>query len=121
MAIGDVVTYKKLSASSFGKAVLVVATSTPGTTVHTAVTGTTNLDKLFLYAVNNHTAAVAVTVEFGAVTDPTNVWTKTISADDGPYLICPGFPLQNSLSVAVFAGTANKVSIYGEIWTVSAT
>ena len=35
-----------LSGSTNGKAILVAATATPGTTIHTAVAGTSSLDEM---------------------------------------------------------------------------
>lgn len=119
--MGDVVTYKKLSASTGGKGILIAATSASGTLCHTAVSGGTNFDKVFLYAVNNHTASVAITVHFGGSTDPNHVIVKTVTKDDGAYLLVPGFPLQSGSTVRVYAGFTNVVSIYGEIWAVTAS
>ncbi len=41
-----------LSGSTNGRLIKVVATATAGTLIHTAVTGTTNIDEIHLYAVN---------------------------------------------------------------------
>jgi hypothetical protein len=45
-----------LSGSTNGASVLVAATSTPGTTIHTAVSGTSSLDEIWLYADNSSSA-----------------------------------------------------------------
>ena len=121
MPVGDVVTYKKLSASTGGKAILISATTASGNLCHTATTVGTGMDKVFLYAVNNHTASVAVTCHFGGSTDPNHVIVKTVPKDDGAVLVVPGFPLQSGSTVRVYAAFASVVSVYGEIWTVTAS
>ena len=52
-----------LTGSTDGKLIKVVATSTAGTTIHTAEAS--NKDEVHLYAYNNHTADVKLTIEFG--------------------------------------------------------
>ena len=61
---------RKLSGSTDGLGILIAATATAGTLVHTAVAGTTagTFDRITLFAYNGHTAAVVLTVEFGGVT-----------------------------------------------------
>lgn len=121
MAVGDVVTYKKLSASTGGKGILITATTASGNLCHTATTVGTGMDKVFLYAVNNWSGSVATTCHFGGSTDPNHVIVKTIPNDDGAVLLVPGFPLQSGSTVRVYAATGSFVSIYGEVWTVSSS
>jgi hypothetical protein len=47
-----------LSGSTDGKAIKVVQTATAGTTIHTAVSGTSDIDEIWLYAVNSSASAV---------------------------------------------------------------
>ena len=61
------------SASTQGKAIKVAATATPGTTIHATGTSATIVDRLYLWAQNNHTADVVVTVECGGVASPDNL------------------------------------------------
>lgn len=107
----------KLSGSTSGKGIKVVATATLGTTIHTAVasTGTNTFDEIWLWAYNSHTAAVVLTVEFGGATSPDNIMKVTIPPGNGYELVVPGFILQNSLVVTAFAGTANVVTITGYV------
>ena len=65
-------TYSKelLSGSTNGKGILVAATATAGTLIHTAVSGSTDLDEIWLYAVNSSDADVKLTLEWGEATDP---------------------------------------------------
>ena len=108
-------TYSKelLSGSTQGKGVLVVATSTAGTTIHTAVAGTTDVDEIWLYAVNAHTADIKLTLEWGEATEPTGNIEITVPSEAGLMLLTPGLLLQNGLVVKAFAGTASEVVIHG--------
>ena len=65
-------TYSKelLSGSTQGKGILVAATATAGTTIHTAVAGTTDIDEIWLYGVNTHSADLKLTLEWGEATEP---------------------------------------------------
>jgi len=103
----------KLSGSTNGKQIKVAATATPGTLIHTAVSGTTDLDEIWLYLTNNHTASVLVTIEFGGVASPDDLIQITIPAKQGLYLVVPGLLLQNSLVVRMFAATTNVISVSG--------
>ena len=112
---------RKLSASTDGKQIKVAATSTPGTTIHTAVAGTTagTFDEIWLYATNNHTASVALTIEFGGTSSPDDLIVVTLASKSGLVPILPGLILQNGAVVKAFAGTANVVCISG--WVNSMT
>ena len=98
------------SGSTNGRAVLVVATATAGTILHTAVTGTADMDEIYVWAFNDHTADVLLTIEFGGVTTPADTIRYTVPFNDGLHLIIPGIRLQNGLVVRAFAGTASVVT-----------
>ena len=110
-------TYSKelLSASTNGKGVLVAATSTAGTLIHTAVSGTTDIDEVWLYAVNAHSASIKLTLEWGEATEPTGNIEQTVPNESGLMLLVPGLLLQNGLTIKAFAGTANEVVIHGYV------
>ena len=110
-------TYSKefLSGSTNGKQIKVVATSSPGTTIHTAVTGTTDMDEIWLYAVNSDTTARKLTIQWGETTAPDGNIELTIAPEDGYVLVAPGLPLQNGLVVQAFAATANVILINGYV------
>ena len=112
---------RKLSGSTDGKAILVVATATAGTTIHTAVAGTTagTFDEIWLYAVNAHSAAIKLTLEWGEATEPTGNIELTIPSESGLVLVIPGLILQNGMVVKAFAGTANEVMIHGYVNTIT--
>ena len=103
----------KLSDSTSGRGVKVVATATAGTDIHTA--HATSLDEVWLWAYNSHSADVVLTLEWGAVTDPDDHIVLTIPKDAGLVLVAPGILLTGSLDVAAFAGTANVIVLYGYV------
>lgn len=112
---------RKLSGSTDGKPVLVVATATAGTTIHTAVAGTTagTYDEIWLYAYNGHTASVVLTIEFGGATVPDQNIVVTVANKSGLLLVVPGLILQNGMVVKAFAATTNVITITG--WVNSMT
>ena len=110
----------KLSGSTDGKQIKVAATATPGTTIHTAVTGTTNFDEVWIYVTNNHAAAVILTIEWGGNASPDDLIQMSIPAKTGLYLIIPGLVLNNGSIVKAFAGSANVLSISGWVNRITA-
>ena len=93
--------------------ILVAATATPGTLIHTAVSGTLQTDSIWLWAQNNDSADDLLTIEFGDATAPDHNIIKTIKAKSGVLLVVPGFVLQNGKTVKAFAGVANKLTLTG--------
>lgn len=106
---------RKLSGSTDGKPIKIAATGTTGTTIHTAVAGTTagTFDEIWLWAYNGHTSAVQLTVEFGGVSVPDQNIVVSIAAKSGLTPIVPGLILQNGAVVTAFAGTTNVVTLSG--------
>lgn len=113
-------TKRALSGSTNGRMIKVAATATAGTTIHTAVTGTTDFDEIWLYAANNHTADVNLTIEFGGTTSPDDLIQFSVPYKSGLYLIVPGWVLQNGLLVRAFAATTNVISIGGWVNRIAA-
>ncbi len=112
---------RKLSGSTDGKPVLVVATATAGTTIHTAVAGTTagTFDEIWLWAYNGHTADVVLTIEFGGATVPDQNIVMTVPVKAGLMLVVPGLILQNGMVVKAFAATANVITLNGFINSIT--
>lgn len=105
-----------LSGSTNGKAIKVAATATAGTLIHTAASGTSTIDEIWLYAHNTSSTAVKLTIEWGEATAPDGHIEVNIGAEGtGMVLVAPGIPLQNSLVVRAFAGTANVINIFGYV------
>jgi len=103
----------KLSASVNGKQIKIGAVGTPGTLIHTAVAGTVDMDEIWLYVTNNHTAALALALEWGGVASPDDLIQMSVPSKTGLFLIVPGFILNNGLLVRAFAQTTNLLSISG--------
>lgn len=111
-------TYSKqlLSGSTNGKGIKVAATATAGTLVHTAVSGTSSLDEVWLYANNTSSSAVKLTLEWGEATAPDGNIEITIGAEGtGLVLIAPGILLQNGLAIRAFAATTNVINVFGYV------
>ena len=109
-------TYSKelLSGSTQGKNISVTGTTTGASvTVHTAVSGTTDLDEIWLYACNTSATARVLTIEYGGTTDQDDLVELEIAADSGWGLACPGLLLQNGLVVKAFAAAGDVINING--------
>lgn len=106
-----------LSGSTNGRAVKVAATATAGTLIHTAVTGTTSFDEIYLWVTNTSASSVNLTVEWGGVLSPDDLIVEAlpIPGDSGPIPILCGQRLQNALVVRAFASTANVLLISGMV------
>ena len=106
---------RKLSGSTDGKAIKVAATETAGTTIHTAVAGTTagTFDEIWLWAYNGHTDAVTLTIEFGGASVPDQNIVVTVASKSGLVPIVPGLILQNEMVVKAFASTTNVITLTG--------
>lgn len=105
-----------LSGSTDGKGILVSATSTPGTTIHTAHASAT--DEVWLWAFNTDTTARKLTIEFGGTSTGDTI-ELTIPAEGGALLVIPGFIIKNGLVVRAFAATTNVVSCIGYVNRIS--
>lgn len=108
----------KLSGSTDGRMVKVAATATPGTTIHTA--HATDLDEIWLYAVNSDATARKLTIEFGGTTSPDDTIELTIQPEAGLVVVVPGLILTNSTVVRAFAASANLVLIGGFVNRITA-
>lgn len=104
-----------LSGSTNGRPIPIAATSTPGTTIHTAISGTTGFDEIYLWVTNTSGSAVALTVEFGGVTNPDDhlVDAYSIPANSLPIPIALGQRLQGGVLVKAFAGTTGVLVATG--------
>ena len=120
--VGDTIAKAKLSGSTDGKAIEIGAGATDtanAVTIHTAIAGTTNFDEVWLWAYNAHSAAVLVTIEWGAHADGDDVIAITVPEVSGLFLLIPGLILQNGMTVEIFAGTAEKIFIHGYVHKLS--
>ena len=115
-------TYSKqlLSGGTNGKNIEVAATSSAGTTIHTAIAGTSDMDEIWLYACNTDGSDRKLTIEYGGATAPDELTEITLTAEAGWVLVCPGLLLQNDLVVKAFAAAANVVNINGFVNRITA-
>lgn len=107
-------TKRILSGSTNGKNIKVAASSTPGTTIHTAVSGTSSIDEIHLWACNTDSSDRVLTLEWGGTTAPDDNLKFTVPAGETIF-VAPGWPLQNGLLVKAFAATANVITIIGHV------
>ena len=109
------ITTTLLSGSTNGKAIKVAATSSAGTDIHTAVSGTSSLDEIWLYAHNIDTSDRKLTIEYGGTTAADNHIEVTVTTEAGLMLVIPGLLLQNGAVVKAFAASANVIQITGYV------
>jgi len=103
--------------------ILVANTATAGTTIHTASNTATTIDEVWLYAYNNHTSSILLTIEYGGVTAPKDVIKQTLTAQNGLVLVVAGLLVQGNASAKVvraFANTASQISIFGYVNRITA-
>jgi len=107
------ITFEKLSASTDGKAIKVVATATAGTTIHAA--DATKKDVITLYAYNSDTVERELTLEWGEATAPDGNIKVTVPSKEGLFLVVAGLMLTNSLVLKAFAAAANVIMLHGHV------
>jgi hypothetical protein len=108
---------QEFSGSTDGRGIKVAATSSAGTTIHTAasITGDNNYDEIWLWAVNSSATAVKLTVEWGGTTAPDDNIEVTVPPEAGLVIVSPGLILQNGLAVKAFAATTNVILLHGYV------
>jgi hypothetical protein len=107
-----------LSGSTSGKQIKVAATATAGTTIHTA--HATDLDEIWIYAVNSSASSVKLTIEYGEATAPDGNIEVTILPEAGLVTVISGLILTGGLVVKAFAGTANVIMLSGYVNRITA-
>jgi|SRR6267378_6265094 len=116
-------TYSRLllSGSTSGKPIPVAATATPGTIIHTAVSGASAFDEVYLWASNVAAATATLTIEWGGVTDPGDHMVKaySIPANSTALLIANGQVLNGGLAIKCFSGTASAINVTGYVNRIS--
>ena len=107
------VTRIPLSGSTNGRGVKVAATSSAGTTIHTATSSASDCDVITVYAYNSSASAVTLTLQWGGTTSVDDDIKLSIPSLSGLTLVVPDLVLRNSLIVKAYAGTADVVTIHG--------
>ena len=113
----------KLSSSTDGRAIVVAATATAGTTIHTGSSTATTYDEVWLYAQNNSTSAVKLTIEWGGTTSPNDLIGLTVQPEAGLVTVAPGLLIKGNatpLVIRAFAATANVITIHGFVNQITA-
>ena len=110
-------TREPLSGSTNGRGIKVTGTNSAGAiTVHTAQSGTTNVDVVTLYAYNSDSVDRLLTLEWGGTTAPDDNIAVVIPAKGaGLTPVVIDLIIQNSLVIEAFAETANVIIIFGFI------
>jgi hypothetical protein len=106
-----------------GLGILVANTATAGTAIHTASNTATTIDEVWLYAYNNHSASILLTIEYGGATAPKDVIKQTLTAQNGLVLVVAGLLIQGNATAKVvraFAATANQIAIFGYVNRITA-
>lgn len=109
-------TREPLSGSTHGRGIKVVATSTPGTTIHTGQASTTLTDVVTLVCYNSDTSVRTLTLEWGGTTAPDDNMTFDIPPG-ATVPVVVDLIIRNSLVVKAFCPTANKLALFGFINT----
>lgn len=119
--MGSKAVKRKFSESVDGMPIKIVATSSPGTLIHTAVAGQIEgtYDQILMWAFNSHVADVVLTVEYGSNAAPDSNIVETIEFRAGLTPIIPGLLLQNSREVRAFASIPNVITVGGEVNRIS--
>jgi hypothetical protein len=113
-----------LSGSTNGLGIPVIQTATPGTLIHTAVTGTAAFDELWIWAYNTTSSNIIVTLEWGDAVTTHNILTSISPSQYPPQQLVGvmggggSFLLQNGLTLKAFAPGAG-VTIYGFVNRIS--
>jgi hypothetical protein len=101
-----------------GLGILVTATATAGTAIHTASTTPATIDEVWLYAYNNSATSILLTIEYGGVTAPKDVIKTSVLGQAGLVLVCAGLVLQGNATAKVvraFAATGSQISLFGYV------
>ena len=109
------------SGAADGLAVKVAATSSTGTTIHTAVSGTTvgSFSEIWLWAMNTSAAAVQLTIEWGTTTAADGNVIVTVPPKEGLMQVIPGLILHNAKVVSALAGTADVILLTGFVNSIA--
>jgi hypothetical protein len=110
------VTKQFLSGSTNGRPIKVVASATPGTTLHTS--DATAKDEVWLWVSNTDSVDRAVTVEFGGTTSPDDKIVTIVPAGD-TVLVVAGIPISGGLLVKAFGAAANVLTAHGYVNRIS--
>jgi hypothetical protein len=109
-----------LSGSTAGRLIAVSATSSPGTTIHTAVAGLTDIDEVNLFAVNTSISDVLLSIEYGN-TGTAHEVDFVIPGRVGLVDVVTKLLLQDGAVIRAYAETWNVLNIGGYVNRITGT
>ena len=115
-------TYTKLplSASNNGQNILISATTSgSGVNLHTALSGTSSLDEVYIYGYNDATSSILLSLNWGSVSESVSVCRALISPQVGRTLVIDGKLIQNGLTIKAYASVANFITVDGFVNRIS--
>lgn len=103
-----------LSGSLNGRNIPIASTSSLlPTPIHTAVTGSTAIDEIWLWANNVSGSSLSMSIMFGGSSSTAdNVWSN-IAPQDSSVLVIPGWCLQNGLVVQAYSQASGSINLNG--------
>ena len=105
-----------LSGSTNGKPILIAATATPGTLIHTADSGAGVIDNVYLWVNNNTGSTVDLTIEWGGVATPGDIYVEDYKvAGHSLEQIAFGQPIAGGLIIRAYGATGSALSITGKV------
>ena len=108
------ITKQLLSGSTSGQPISLTTNATSGAvTIHTAVTGGTDFDEIWCWAVNIHTSDITLTLECGTTDEDQHI--KHVIQPDETVLVVPGMIMNGAKVLKGFASTADKCNIFGYV------
>lgn len=105
-----------LSGSTNGRGIKVVATSTPGTLVHTGPSDPASIHEVWLWVANTDLTDRKLTLEWGGTTSPDDLIEVSVVAESGLLLVSPGLLIKGNatpLVIRAFSSSANLLQIHG--------
>lgn len=106
-------TARILSGSTSGRPIIVAATATPGTVIHTPASTAPDLELLTLDAWNTGTVTRTLTLEWGHASSTLPI---DLEPGAGPIRIATQYPIQAASNVVrAFADAADEVLIIGRV------
>lgn len=106
---------RTLSGSVAGESILVAATASPGTLLHTAINGTVDYwDMITLEVVNLDSVDHTITIQWGG-TAAKDAVKKLVKAGGGVVVVVDRRRLCNSLEVRAYADATNVLAVYGDV------
>ena len=109
----------QLSSSFGGRNIPITSTSSlEPTNIHTCVSSSTVMDEVWLWASSTTGSSVSMSLFMGS-TSSADIINCTISPNDVPFLIIPGFVMNNTSSIQAMAQSQNVININGFVNRIS--